>query len=88
MVLAISILIYIISAISMWNWIRIAYSSKGVYYNINPDVWCIIFTLFPILNTIGALSNIGTTPYRMQHRPTRRRIRTVFYNKFFKIRKD
>lgn len=83
MILAIIIfaLVYILSIIKIYWYIKISYSKDGQWSNIDADFAGVFFTLCPIVNTIFALMTLFESPYREGHPKSKN------FNKFFKVKK-
>lgn len=71
------IIIYILSVITVWRFMKIAHSKDGRWYNLNTGVIEVFFTLCPIVNTIMAIGSYISGPYKNEN-----------CNKFFNIKKD
>jgi len=79
MMLATFIIVYIICALYMRRWIRIAYSENGRWYGLESDIVDVLASLFPVVNIAFTISCILDSPYDSSYKNKN-------YNKFFGIK--
>jgi len=61
--IVVMLIIYALSALFVWNWLKIAYSKDGVWRSIKPDSEDLLITFFPVVNTIAILVLILESPF-------------------------
>lgn len=80
MIILILIIIYILSFLRMYFWIRNAYGENGVFYKVPPEKNDFLFTVIPVVNTFAS---IIITSYSL----TGKKIKiNIDYMKFFKLK--
>lgn len=55
MIITILITIYILSFLRMYFWNKNAFSKDGIFSSSEPDLFALLFTIIPLLNTIAAV---------------------------------
>ncbi len=77
-------LVYLLSFIAFWNYVRISHSKDGQWYNTKPDFADVVLSLIPILNTgFAILSWFMFSPWKDKTRgiPYRlNRLAVAFFN--------
>jgi len=73
----IAITIYIVSAISMWRYVNLAFSKNGRWENLKTGLMEIAIVFTPIFNTISNLLWLIAPPHK----------REFDFSNFFKIKK-
>lgn len=77
------IIIYIISAVAMYVWVRIAHGEKGIFYALDVSLEDLALVIFPGVNTTAAIySWLSYYPYKRKPR------KKFNFNKFFGIKKE
>lgn len=65
----VAIIIYLVSAVLVWWYVKISHSIGGRYRGIIPDSFDVWLTLLPLLNTIAALMGwIAFWPYEQKRK--------------------
>ena len=62
------LLVYILSALAYWNFVRIAYGKKGRWNRINPNILDALIVFMPIINTVFAILGWMESPYENSKR--------------------
>ena len=79
MVIALLILIYVVSSICMWWWMKLALSKGGAWEVLTPDMDCIFLTFFPFVNTyVCIILYLCKPPIKLKKRD---------FSKFFNVKK-
>lgn len=63
MLIIITIVIYLLSAVAIYRYIHIAYSKDGIWNYLSPDILDALIVFLPLVNTCAALVyNLLGTP--------------------------
>ena len=84
LLLTLCVIVYTLSAIGMYKFIKNAHSKEGIWYNINPEFADIVMTFCPIINTLSIV--IGVLIYS-GFGIRRKKVKKEGLNKFFNIKK-
>jgi hypothetical protein len=74
----IAILIYVASALIIWNWFRRAYSANGIWSNLDAGLPDVLWTFFPVANTVYAIMSLFMSPLLKEDN-------NKVFNKFFRV---
>ena len=77
-IIIIFVLIYIISVIINYRFVRIAHSKKGRWSNCNVELSDAVLTFCPIINVASCIFYVFMSPYRNKK---------INYNQLFKVEK-
>ena len=73
----VAIVVYIVSVISGWFYVKLAHSKNGVWKNVNTDSKDVFVTFCPIINTLFIVGWVIEFPIKSEFN----------FNKFFNVRK-
>lgn len=77
MIYAILIASYVIPFFLNWKYVQLAYSKKGIYDKLNPDIYDLFFTITPLINILYMSQWVFNYPIEQG----------ACLNKFFKVKK-
>lgn len=77
MIYAILIALYVIPAFLNWIYVHLAYSKKGIFSGLNPDLNDLFFTVTPLVNIISLIQWPANFPIELGNG----------LSKFFRIKK-
>lgn len=66
-VIVLLFVVYILSVVYFYRYIKIVYSDKGFYSDYSPAAFDFIFMLIPIINTIMAIVMWSDSPYNKKY---------------------
>jgi hypothetical protein len=88
MIILILTAVYMLSVLSVWNYIRIAHSNGGVWSYTSPELPDLFLTITPIMNTIFAILLWTHHPNKARrNEQIERRAKINFLSRLFNIKK-